>query len=94
MQQSTFVFTCVIGQEAEGYSAICLDVDVATQGDSIDEVKRNIREAVHLYVESAIESNLPILRPVPEGEAPTKNDSLDIVETFKLKINIHVEANV
>lgn len=39
----------------EGYSVICTDLDVASQGETIDEAVENIKEAVELYIESAEE---------------------------------------
>jgi predicted RNase H-like HicB family nuclease len=68
MENPIFVFTGVIIKEDEGYSSLCLELDVASQGETIDEAKFNLVEAVNLYLESAIESNLPIIRPVPENE--------------------------
>ena len=45
-----------IREEAEGgYSAICTDLDVASQGETIKEAEKNIKEAVELYLESAEE---------------------------------------
>ncbi len=41
----------VVTKEGEHYVAQCLNVDVSTFGDSIDEAVRNIREAVELYFE-------------------------------------------
>ena len=37
------------------YSVVCTDLDVASQGESIDEAIKNIEEAVELYIESAEE---------------------------------------
>jgi len=45
-----------IKKEPEGgYSVICTDLDVASQGETIDEAIDNIKEAVELYLESAEE---------------------------------------
>jgi len=62
--RTSFVFTGVLIKEDEGYSALCLELDVASQGETVEEAKKNIIEAVTLYLETAIESNLPIIRPV------------------------------
>jgi predicted RNase H-like HicB family nuclease len=37
---------------------------------SIEEAKRNLIEAVTLYIDTAIESELPIIRTVPNSENP------------------------
>ncbi len=60
-----FVFTAVTCKERRGYTALCLELDVASQGDTIHEAKNALLEAVTLYLETAFESNIPYLRPVP-----------------------------
>ena len=45
--------TAIIEQEGDGYVALCPDVDVASQGDTIDEAKKNLREALELFFETA-----------------------------------------
>src|SRR3972149_293170 len=42
-------------EEDGGYCALCLDRRGASQGDSLDEAKMNIKEAVALYLESVYE---------------------------------------
>ena len=47
-------FTALINEEVEGgYSISCLELGVTSQGETIDEAKMNIVEAVELYLESA-----------------------------------------
>jgi len=45
--------TAVIEREGDGYIALCPEIDVASQGDSVDEARANLREAVELFLESA-----------------------------------------
>jgi predicted RNase H-like HicB family nuclease len=48
------IFTALIKAEAEGgYSVLCPELGVASQGETIEETKKNIVEAVELYLESA-----------------------------------------
>ncbi len=42
----------VIWKEEKHYIAQCLNVDVSSFGDSIDEAIANIKEAVELYFEN------------------------------------------
>lgn len=42
----------LIKKEDDWYVARCLEVDVTTQGKTIEEAKTNLREAVELYIES------------------------------------------
>ncbi len=92
MNTSIFVFTGILLKEKSSICALCIEVDVATEGVSIDEAKNNLLEAVSLYIETAIESNLPILRPVPSEDNPLINTPNKVVETFTFKINFEVRA--
>jgi predicted RNase H-like HicB family nuclease len=50
------IFTALIRGEAEGgYSILCHELGVASQGETIEEAKKNLVEAVELYLESAKE---------------------------------------
>jgi predicted RNase H-like HicB family nuclease len=44
-------FTAAVHQEEDWYVAQCLEVDVASQGRTIEEALANLREAVELYLE-------------------------------------------
>jgi predicted RNase H-like HicB family nuclease len=46
-------FTAIIEREDDGYVALCPELDVASQGDSIVEARANLQEAVELFFESA-----------------------------------------
>lgn len=54
----TFKLTAVIEREEDGYVALCPEIDVASQGATIDEARRNLREAVELFFESASDSEV------------------------------------
>lgn len=43
----------MIYREGDGYVSFCPELDVASQGDSIEEASSNLREAVELFLESA-----------------------------------------
>lgn len=61
----------LIEKENGFYSALCLELDVASQGETIQEAKKNLQEAVELYLEDVIESNEEkdfIPRPAPRAE--------------------------
>ncbi|MCK4629530.1 MAG: type II toxin-antitoxin system HicB family antitoxin [Sedimentisphaerales bacterium] len=45
--------TAIIEKEGDGYVALCPEVDVASQGDTIDEARKNIKEALELFFETA-----------------------------------------
>jgi predicted RNase H-like HicB family nuclease len=92
MESTKFVFTGVLLKENSSISTLCPELDVASEGDTIPEAKANLMEAVSLYIESAIENNLPVLRQVPEEENPLKQYPEKIIEKFPLKINFSVKA--
>lgn len=61
----------LIEKERELYSAVCLELNVASQGKTIEEAKKNLQEAVELYLEDVIEAGDEkgvIPRPAPEEE--------------------------
>ena len=45
--------TAAITHEAPWYVARCLDVEVASQGETAEEALDNLREALELYFEDA-----------------------------------------
>ena len=55
-------FTVLIQREENWYVASCPENHVASQGTSIDEALRNLREALELYYED--EPELPVHSPV------------------------------
>ncbi len=64
-----FIFHGIIQKEEDRYTAICLELDIATEGESLEEAKQNLREAVEGYVESVIKDGEEkdfIPRPVPD----------------------------
>ena len=44
-------FTAAITHEGERFVARCLEVDVTSQGDSMDDALTNLKEALGLYFE-------------------------------------------
>lgn len=51
-------FTAVIEREGDGYVSFCPEVDVASQGDTVQEASANLREAVKLFFETASEDQI------------------------------------
>ena len=51
------------------YCALCLELDIATEADTLEGAKKNLREAVEGYVKSVVrddEEDEFIPRPVPD----------------------------
>lgn len=45
--------TAIIEREGDGYVALCPGLDVASQGDTIEEARSNLIEALELFFETA-----------------------------------------
>ena len=50
--------TAIIEREGDGYVALCPEVDVASQGTTIDEARVNLIEALELFFETADASEI------------------------------------
>lgn len=50
--------TAIIEKEGDGFVALCPDVDIASQGNTVDEARANLREALELFFETASESEI------------------------------------
>lgn len=92
MNNNTFAFTGIILKEEEGFTSLCLELDIASQGATVQAAKDALLEAATLYLESAIESNLPHMRPVPQEADPRRANPEMVVEIFALKVDIAVHA--
>ncbi len=46
----------LIEKEGHIYSAVCLELNVASQGESIEEANKNLQEAVELYLEDVLQA--------------------------------------
>lgn len=51
-------FTAIIEREGDGYVALCPELDIASQGDSIESAKNNLIEAMQLFFEVAHPSEI------------------------------------
>ena len=49
----THQLTAVIEREGDGYVSLCPELDIASQGDTIEEARANLHEAVELFFECA-----------------------------------------
>jgi len=49
----TRTLTAVFIREDDGFVALCPEIDVASQGESVEDAKANLREAVELFFECA-----------------------------------------
>ena len=47
------LLTAIIAREGDGYVSLCPELDIASQGDTIEEARNNLQEAVELFFETA-----------------------------------------
>lgn len=45
--------TAIIEREGTGYVSLCPELDIASQGDSVEHARDNLREALELFFEIA-----------------------------------------
>ena len=45
--------TGIIEREGDGYVALCPELDVASQGNTVDDARKNLQEALELFFEIA-----------------------------------------
>ena len=51
-----FHLTAIIEREDDIYVSLCPELDIASQGQTIEEARSNLKEAVELFFESASEN--------------------------------------
>jgi predicted RNase H-like HicB family nuclease len=49
----THRLTAIIQREEDGYVALCPELDIASQGDTVETARDNLREALELFFECA-----------------------------------------
>ena len=50
--------TAVIEREGDGFVSLCPALDIASQGDTIEEARHNLVEALELFFDAADESEI------------------------------------
>ncbi len=70
-------FTAVIEREGDGYVALRPELDIASQGDIIDEARANLVEALELFFETADPSEVEGRLHCPDPGAASMRRLLD-----------------
>lgn len=70
-------FTAIIRKSDKYYVALCPEVDVVSQGKTVDKALKNLKEAVELYIEEM---------GLPEGY----NDNKAIIASFTVVENAKI----
>jgi predicted RNase H-like HicB family nuclease len=45
--------TAILEREGDGYASLCPELDIASQGPTVEEARDNLREALELFFEVA-----------------------------------------
>lgn len=45
--------TAIIERESDGYISLCPEFDIASQGNTVQEARENLQEALELFFETA-----------------------------------------
>lgn len=56
--EATRRLTAIIERDDDGYVALCPELDIASQGDSIENARTNLVEALTLFFETASASEV------------------------------------
>ena len=51
-------FIAIIEREGDGYVSLCPEIDIASQGDTVEKARANLAEAFELFFEHASESEI------------------------------------
>ncbi|MEH2080354.1 MAG: type II toxin-antitoxin system HicB family antitoxin [Nostoc sp.] len=51
--RKTKQLTAIIEDHKKGYISLCAELDIASQGDTIEEVRNNLVEALELFFDTA-----------------------------------------
>jgi predicted RNase H-like HicB family nuclease len=51
-------FTAIIEGEGAGYVSLCPELDIASQGETVEQARNNLTEALELFFEHASESEI------------------------------------
>lgn len=51
-------FTAIIEREDDEYVALCPELDIASQGKTVEESRQNLMEAIELFFETAEPSEI------------------------------------
>ena len=61
----TYKFSVIIEKEKDWCVGLCPELEVASQGKTIEEAYKNLQEAVKLYLETADKSEIEISKIPP-----------------------------
>jgi predicted RNase H-like HicB family nuclease len=52
-EEMKYRLTAIIEREGDGYVSLCPELDIASQGDTVERARDNLKEALELFMETA-----------------------------------------
>jgi predicted RNase H-like HicB family nuclease len=89
-ERLVYPLTFVFKQEGDQWSALACEVDVASCGDTLDEAREGLKDAVELYVSYMLENGHreKVARPVPAGDLAAFCTGKHVVEYHALILDL------
>ena len=84
--------TAVIEREGDGYVSLCPDLNIASQGDTVDEARSNLKEALELFFETA--SDAEIQQRLQNGAYATRKHTVAKTSKAPIQQRLHNEVYV
>jgi antitoxin HicB len=90
MEKEIMLSISLTKEHEGGYSVVCTGLDVASQGETVDEAVSNIKEAVELYIESAEELGIKdeVLEKLGIGESGDEGKEIATPIIYRTEIPI------
>jgi predicted RNase H-like HicB family nuclease len=60
-------FTVIVEREDDAFVALCPELDIASQGSSVEEARTNLVEAIELFFETASPEEIRSRSVLPRG---------------------------
>ena len=73
-------FTAVIEREDDGYVSLCPELDIASQGDTVEGARDNLIEAIELFFEAADPSEIAARRSFGDRSYPDLYAKSDVIK--------------
>lgn len=61
----SYKFSAIVEKEGKWYVALCPELDIASQGETVDSALSNLKEALTLYLETASPEEIQSLSSSP-----------------------------
>lgn len=84
----THKLTAIIEREGDGYVSLCPELDIASQGNTVEQARENLKEALELFFETAS----PTCDIAPNLSGIREVDDARIEELFLSVMNVVDEA--